>query len=157
MLDSHFSFADTMRFKPVQFGNSDVTIGQTDGCNSFQFGHLPAPYRFRRGGRMRILLPTAMISISVISLMISKCIKSHYTLAIILWKCGLTAGVMPLWGTGGWDCAASRRSSGTSPCHFAGTNPKPCKLLETAQTPTSRVHTVLAGILTIERFALLDL
>jgi len=33
---------------------------------------------------------------------------------------------------------------GTMGRHFAGTNSKPPKLLENAQTPTSRVHAVLA-------------
>jgi len=32
---------------------------------------------------------------------------------------------------------------GTRQRHFAGTNSKPRKLLENAQTPTSRVHAVL--------------
>jgi len=32
--------------------------------------------------------------------------------------------------------------------HFDGTDSKPRKLLENAQTPTSRVHAVLAGVLT---------
>jgi hypothetical protein len=34
---------------------------------------------------------------------------------------------------------------GTRKCHFAGTSFKPRKLLENAQTPTSRVHAVLGG------------
>jgi hypothetical protein len=34
---------------------------------------------------------------------------------------------------------------GTRQRHFAGTNFKPRKLLENAQTPTSRVHAVLGG------------
>jgi hypothetical protein len=34
---------------------------------------------------------------------------------------------------------------GTRQCHFDGTNLKPCKRLENAQTPTSRVHAVLAA------------
>jgi hypothetical protein len=34
---------------------------------------------------------------------------------------------------------------GTRQRYFAGTNSKPRKLLENAQTPTSRVHAVLGG------------
>jgi hypothetical protein len=36
---------------------------------------------------------------------------------------------------------------GTRQRRFAGTHSKPKKLLENAQTPTSRVHALLAGIL----------
>ena len=36
---------------------------------------------------------------------------------------------------------------GTRQRHFAGTNFKPHKLPENAQTPTSRVHAVLGGLL----------
>jgi len=35
---------------------------------------------------------------------------------------------------------------GTRQRYFAGTNFKPRKLLENAQTPTSRVHAVLGGL-----------
>jgi hypothetical protein len=35
---------------------------------------------------------------------------------------------------------------GTRQRHFIGTNLKPRKLLENAQTPTSRVHAVLGGV-----------
>jgi hypothetical protein len=35
---------------------------------------------------------------------------------------------------------------GTRQCHFDGTNSKPRKLPENAQTPTSRVHAVLASL-----------
>jgi len=38
-----------------------------------------------------------------------------------------------------------RLVGGTRQCHFAGTNFKPRKLPENAQTPTSRVHAVLGG------------
>ena len=34
---------------------------------------------------------------------------------------------------------------GTRQRHFAGTNSKPRKLLENAQTPTSRVHALFGG------------
>jgi len=37
------------------------------------------------------------------------------------------------------------RVGGTRQRHFAGTNFKPRKLLENAQTPTRRVHAVLGG------------
>ena len=36
---------------------------------------------------------------------------------------------------------------GTRQRHFNGTNFKPHKLLENAQSPTSRVHAVLGGVL----------
>jgi len=36
---------------------------------------------------------------------------------------------------------------GTRYRHFAGTHSKPRKVLENAQTPTSRVHAVLANLL----------
>ena len=39
---------------------------------------------------------------------------------------------------------------GTRQLHFDGINLKPCKLLENAQTPTSRVHAVLGAILVTE-------
>jgi hypothetical protein len=35
---------------------------------------------------------------------------------------------------------------GTRERRFAGTNSKPCKVLENAQTPTCRVHAVLARL-----------
>lgn len=54
----------------------------------FNFRHLAEPYRFLRRGRMRILLPTAMISILVISPMISKCIVNHYTFTTVEGKSG---------------------------------------------------------------------
>jgi len=37
----------------------------------------------------------------------------------------------------------SIRRGGTRERHFAGTDSKPCKLLENAATPTRRVHAVL--------------
>ena len=36
--------------------------------------------------------------------------------------------------------------------HFAGTNSKPHKLPENAQTPTSRVHALLAGVFAYQKF-----
>jgi len=46
---------------------------------------------------------------------------------------------------------------GTRQRRFDGTSLKPCKLLENAQTPTSRVHAVLGGITeSIERILLLQ-
>jgi len=38
---------------------------------------------------------------------------------------------------------------GTRQRDFNGTNSKPCKLPENAQTPTSRVHAVLGGIMAV--------
>ncbi len=38
------------------------------------------------------------------------------------------------------------RVGGTRERHFAGTNSKPRKLLENAQTPTRRVHAVLGSL-----------
>jgi len=36
---------------------------------------------------------------------------------------------------------------GTRQRHFDGTDLKPCKVPENAQTPTSRVHAVLGGVI----------
>src|SRR6266498_82463 len=41
---------------------------------------------------------------------------------------------------------------GTRGRHFAGTNLKPCKLPKNAQTPTSRVHALLARFLLMLNF-----
>jgi len=41
------------------------------------------------------------------------------------------------------------RVGGTREHRFAGTNCKPRKLLENAQTPTRRVHAVLGGVLDV--------
>ena len=47
---------------------------------------------------------------------------------------------------------------GTRQRHFDGTNLKPRKLLENAQTPTSRVHAVLAHfIIALEFFIVQEL
>jgi hypothetical protein len=58
----------------------------------------------------------------------------------------------------GLDCSCKERANGsryplvggTRQRHFDGTNFKPRQLPENAQTPTSRVHAVLAGILAME-------
>ena len=44
----------------------------------FSFRHRPLPYRFRRTGKIRIWVPIAMGSMSVILPTISKCIRAHY-------------------------------------------------------------------------------
>jgi hypothetical protein len=44
------------------------------------------------------------------------------------------------------------RAGGMRQRRFDGTNSKPRKLLENAQTPTRRVHAVLGGFLSSRRF-----
>ena len=44
----------------------------------FSFRHRPLPYRFRRTGKIRIWVPIAIGSMSVIFPTISKCIRAHY-------------------------------------------------------------------------------
>ena len=44
----------------------------------FSFRHRPLPYRFRGTGKIRIWVPIAMGSMSVILPTISKCIRAHY-------------------------------------------------------------------------------
>jgi len=70
-------------------------------------------------------------------------------------KCnGCHDSLQPALPAGGRDWAPSRRSPGTRQRHFAGTNSKPRKLPEKAQTPTTiapvlvgdRVHALLGGI-----------
>jgi hypothetical protein len=45
---------------------------------------------------------------------------------------------------------------GTRQRHFAGTNFEPSKLLENAQTPTSRVHAVLGAVCWFGTFAFIN-
>ena len=44
----------------------------------FSFRHRPLPYRFRRTGKIRIWVPIAIGSMSVIFPTIWKCIRAHY-------------------------------------------------------------------------------
>ncbi len=48
------------------------------------------------------------------------------------------------------------RVGGTRQCRFAGTNFKPRKLLENAQTPTRRVHAVLGPVFFFLQYELVD-
>jgi hypothetical protein len=71
MLDTHLAPTDAVRLVPMEFGNSDVTIRQSNLRKTFQFSPAPLAISLPQPVKLRMREPVAMISILCIWLMMA--------------------------------------------------------------------------------------
>jgi len=67
-----------MSFVPMQLGKTNSPLLKRTVATPFNFRQRPLPYILRSLARSRMRLPTAIVSIPVISLMISKFINDIF-------------------------------------------------------------------------------
>jgi hypothetical protein len=71
------SAANTMRFVPVNFGETECAVNQTDTRDSLALAPSALPVPLAQARRSRTPLPLAIVSVEIISPTISKSIPGH--------------------------------------------------------------------------------